>query len=189
MKSRENGNAEKKQGTSTAKKILSAVAILLIVIGVIMIGKYVADSKKADDDTKVISTAVVTTESLADNPIDFASLKETNDEIYAWINVPGTKVDYPILQSKESDDFYLKHSATDKKYSASGAVYTQSMNSTDFSDRVTVIYGHNGYSDTFFTTLHNFENEDTFNANPYFTIYTPGKKLTYEEISAFEYEL
>ena len=71
-----------------------------------MIGKYVADSKKADDDTKVISTAVVTTESLADNPIDFASLKETNDEIYAWINVPGTKVDYPILQSKESDDFY-----------------------------------------------------------------------------------
>lgn len=90
------------------------MAILLIVIGVIMIGKYVADSKKADDDTKVISTAVVTTESLADNPIDFASLKETNDEIYAWINVPGTKVDYPILQSKESDDFYLKHSATDK---------------------------------------------------------------------------
>ena len=188
MKSRENGNAEKKQGTSTAKKILSAVGILLIVIGVIMIGKYVSDSKKADDDTKIISTAVVTTESLADNPIDFASLKETNDEIYAWINVSGTKVDYPILQSKESDDFYLKHSATDKKYSASGAVYTQSMNSTDFSDRVTVIYGHNGYGDTFFTTLHNFENEDTFNANPYFTIYTPGRKLTYEIVSAFKYD-
>lgn len=188
MKSENKDNKEKKQGNSVAKKILTAVGILLIIIGIVLMGKYVADSKKAKDDTEVISTAVMTTETLADNPIDFASLKETNDEIYAWLNVPGTKVDYPVLQSKESDDFYLKHSATDKSYSASGAVYTQSMNETDFSDRVTVIYGHNGYGDTFFTTLHNFENEDTFNSNPNFTIYTPGRKLTYEIVSAFKYD-
>lgn len=188
MKSENKDKKEKKQGNSVAKKILTAVGILLIIIGIVLMGKYVADSKKAKDDTEVISTAVLTTETLVDNPIDFASLKETNDEIYAWLNVPGTKVDYPVLQSKESDDFYLKHSATDKSYSASGAVYTQSMNETDFSDRVTVIYGHNGYGDTFFTTLHNFENEDTFNSNPYFTIYTPGRKLTYEIVSAFKYD-
>lgn len=184
----ENKNNKEKKGGSTAKKILTAIGILLIIIGIIMVGKYVADSKKASDDTQIISSAVASTDPLADNPIDFTSLKETNDEIYAWINVPGTKVDYPIVQSKEADDFYLKHSATDKQYSASGAIYTQSMNSTDFSDRVTVIYGHNGYGDTFFTTLHNFEDEEVFNANPYFTIYLPGRKLTYQIVSAFKYD-
>lgn len=184
----ENKNDKEKKDSSTAKKILTAIGILLIIIGIIMVGKYVADSKKASDDTQIISSAVASTDPLADNPIDFASLKETNDEIYAWINVPGTKVDYPIVQSKQADDFYLKHSATDKQYSASGAIYTQSMNSTDFSDRVTVIYGHNGYGDTFFTTLHNFEDEEVFNANPYFTIYMPNRKLTYQIVSAFKYD-
>lgn len=187
MKEQENGKKDKKP--SAVRIILTIIGILLIIIGIAMVGKYIADTKKADDDTQIVSSAVLsTTTPLVNNPIDFASLKETNDEIYAWINVPGTKVDYPILQSRESDDFYLKHSATDKKYSASGAVYTQSMNSTDFSDRVTVIYGHNGYGDTFFTTLHKFEDEDTFNENPYFTIYTPDRKLTYQIISAFKYD-
>lgn len=64
------------------------------------------------------------------------------------------------MQSKTDDAFYLRHKAEDKSWSASGAVYTEAANSKDFNDFVTVIYGHNGYSDTFFTTLHYFEKED-----------------------------
>ena len=58
----------------------------------------------------------------------------------------------------------------------------------DFDDFVTVIYGHNGYSDTFFTTLHYFEKKEFFNSHPYFYIYTPKRKLTYQVISAFKYD-
>ena len=92
------------------------------------------------------------------------------------------------MQSKTDDAFYLRHKAEDQSWSASGAVYTEAANSKDFNDFVTVIYGHNGYSDTFFTTLHYFEKEDFFNSHPYFYIYTPERRLTYQIISAFKYD-
>ena len=123
-----------------------------------------------------------------ENPIDFAKLQKQNDEIYAYIKIDDTKVDCPIVQSGSDDAFYLRHKAEDKSWSASGAIYTEVANSKDFDDFVTVIYGHNGYSDTFFTTLHYFEKKEFFNSHPYFYIYTPKRKLTYQVISAFKYD-
>lgn len=75
-------------------------------------------------------------------PIDFASLQKENDEIYAWIKVPGTSVDYPIVQSSTDDTFYV-HKGIDKQYLYAGAIYTEMSNAKDFSDPNTVIYGHN----------------------------------------------
>ena len=43
---------------------------------------------------------------LAENPVDFASLQSQNSEIYAWIKIDDTDVDYPIVQSGSDDDFY-----------------------------------------------------------------------------------
>ncbi len=124
----------------------------------------------------------------AENPIDFKTLQEANDEIYAYIQVDGTKVDYPVVQSRADDNFYLKHRAEDRAYSESGAVYSQSANGWEFLDPVTVLYGHNGYGDTFFTTLHSFEDKAFFDAHDTFVIYTPDRKLTYKIFSAFKYD-
>lgn len=88
-------------------------------------------------------------------PIDFASLQKENDEIYAWIKVPGTSVDYPIVQSSTDDTFYV-HKGIDKQYLYAGAIYTEMSNAKDFSDPNTVIYGHNMKSGSMFATLHNF---------------------------------
>ncbi len=182
---------EKRNGS---KKIFVILAVILIVVGVgIMLFQFISTQNAKDKDKELTSTTVQSTEvsstaSATENPIDFDSLKKKNSDIYAWIKVPGTKVDYPIVQSKTADDFYLKHSATDKSYSSSGAVYTQSLNKKDFTDRVTLIYGHNGYGDTYFTTLHRFEKQDFFEKHSKFVIYTPTKKLTYRIVSAFKYD-
>jgi sortase B len=56
------------------------------------------------------------TPELPDNPIDFDILKKRNDDIYGWIEIPNTQVNYPIVQSWEEDDsFYLDHNI-DKQY-------------------------------------------------------------------------
>ena len=69
-----------------------------------------------------------------------------------------------------------------------GAIYTQGINSKDFSDPVTVIYGHNGYKETMFTSLHKFEDAEFFDSHEYFfNIYLPQRKLTYQVVSAFKY--
>ena len=40
-------------------------------------------------------------------PIDFAALQAVNPEIYAWIRIEGTNIDYPIVQSSTDDTYYL----------------------------------------------------------------------------------
>jgi sortase B len=122
------------------------------------------------------------------NPIDFAALKLENPDIYAWISVPNTNVNYPILQHLNDDNYYLTHNRANQK-SIEGAIYSQQMNSTSFNDPVTLIYGHSVLEEgAMFSTLHYFENPDFFTANDIFYIYTPGHILTYQIVSAYIYD-
>jgi len=134
----------------------------------------------APDDTGAV---------LPDNPIDFAAQFNLNPDIYAWITIPNTNIDYPILQSSVDDLYYLRR-GIDQNYNIAGVLFTQSHNRRDFTDPVTVIYGHNmtGYGDTMFAHLHYFENADFFRDNQYFYIYTPGHILTYYIVSAYKYD-
>ena len=128
---------------------------------------------------------------LPDNPVSFAKQQEKNEEIYAWIYIPNTNVDYPILQSSEDDLYYLRR-GLDKNYDLGGVLFTQSCNKRDFTDPVTVIYGHNmtGYpaETSMFATLHNFEDAEFFKNNDTFYIYIPGHILTYKIVSAYKYD-
>ena len=178
------------------KKSLKLILLFIIVFVMLFLGvyfgirlynEYLVD-KPVETTTEALQESTTNEQGLRDNPIDFASLQAQNDEIYAYIKINDTKVDYPIVQSPTDDSFYLRHRAEDKAWSASGAVYTEMANSKDFSDSITVIYGHNGYGDTFFTTLHKFEKQDFFNEHPYFHIYTPNRILTYQVMSAFKYD-
>ena len=62
-----------------------------------------------------------------------------NPDVYAWIWIPGTNVDYPILQSEtEPDEYYLNHTI-EKKEGLPGTIYTEKYNSKEFTDPVTII--------------------------------------------------
>ncbi len=126
------------------------------------------------------------TPELLENPIDFESLQKINSDVYAWIKVPGTIIDYPILQN-EQDDYYLRRSIY-KKYLLAGTIFSNKCNAKDFSDPVTLVYGHNMRDDTMFYMLHNYEDKEFFDKNEYFYIYTPGHKLTYRIVSALKYD-
>lgn len=184
---------ENNKDNSKGKKqiILLILAVVVFVCACVYLGFYIYNINMAQRESEYVTTPDTQTSQqtpLADNPVDFSSLQKQNEEIYAWIKIDGTDVDYPIVQSASDDDFYLKHSAYDKSWLASGAIYTQGMNSRDFSDPVTVIYGHNGYRETMFTTLHKFEDSDFFDAHEYFYIYLPQRRLTYQIVSAFKYD-
>ena len=186
------GEEEEKKKRSGAVILFTIVGIVLVIYGGLRLGNYLYGLYQAQSEIKeevtVATTEPATAEQLQDNPIDFDALFAENDEQYAWIKVPGTKVDYPICQSKTDDAFYLKHKASDKSYSNPGAIFTEAHNTKTFNDRVTLIYGHNGYSDTMFASLHNFDKADFFDEHEYFYIYTPHSIKTYEIISVFKYD-
>lgn len=119
--------------------------------------------------------------------IDFPYLWEINEDIIAWITVPGTNIDYPILQHPTDDGFYLNHNI-DGSYGYPACIYTESLNSRDFTDPNTVIYGHNLKAKTMFTELHKFENRDFFEANDEIIIYLPDRTLHYQIFAAHVYD-
>jgi len=125
---------------------------------------------------------------LPENRINFTAEKERYPDIYAWIEIPNTKIDYPVVQHPTKDDYYLDHNA-EQEYTLSGAIYSEMKNAKDFSDPNTVLYGHNMKGGFMFANLHKFRNDEKFwNENKYIYIYTPGHKLTYEICAAYRYD-
>lgn len=181
------------------KRILFIIIAILLVIAAIAcsatwyfnIGRFNGDPYKHTSSSQSgtptdsdVSSNVVKVE----NPIDFDKLEKENSDIYAWITVPNTKIDYPIVQSfTENDLYYIDHTVK-KKYSAAGSIFTQKRNQRDFSDPNTVIYGHNMRNGTMFRHLHKFKEKEFFDENEYFYIYIRGHILTYRIFSAYEYD-
>ncbi len=101
---------------------------------------------------------------------DFEKLRETNGDIYAWITVPGTQIDYPVLQS-DTDNYYLEKNLDHTK-GYPGCIYSNSCNSREFTDLLTVLYGHNMKNGSMFGSLHDYEQEEFFRENREIIIYT-----------------
>ncbi len=116
--------------------------------------------------------------------LDWESLRQINKDIYAWLYIPDTNVDYPILQHPSDDTYYLNHNLDGSK-GYPGCIFTQTLNSRDFDDFNTVIYGHNMKNESMFRTLHEFEDESFFMGHPYMYIYTEDEVLVYEVFAAY----
>ena len=144
-----------------------------------------AENEKLKKTAKKTESSLSELEKKEQAGIDFKSLKKINEDIYAWITIPNTGVDYPILQSySESDSYYLYRNFK-KERDINGSIYTEKHNKTDFSDRVTVVYGHDMLDGSMFKGLHKFRDEDFFKKNKYIYIYLPDKTLTYTIVSAY----
>lgn len=120
-------------------------------------------------------------------PIDFEALKEQNEDVYAWIRIPGTNVDYPVLQDEEDNGYYLSHTI-DGVEAIEGSIYTENYNSREFDDPNTVIYGHNMKNGSMFRTLHNYEDKAFFDENREIFIYLPDQILEYRIFAAYVYD-
>lgn len=120
------------------------------------------------------------------SPIDFKTLWETNTDIYAWIKIDNTPISYPIAQSETDDAYYLKHTI-EGYYSDYGTLFTEhAYNKKDFSDRVTIMYGHYfPYSDQMFSLFQTmYPSEDAFTKYEDVVIYLPEKELHYKVFAA-----
>ncbi len=122
-----------------------------------------------------------------DKEIDFDGLvSEVNADIYAWITIPGTNVDYPVLQHADDPAYYLEHNMDGSK-GYPGCIYTEYYNSKDWDDPNTVLYGHNMRNGSMFATLHYYEDGEFFEEHPYVYLYSPDKVRVYQVFAAYEF--
>ena len=139
-----------------------------------------------EGEAPVIPTEVIT--DAEGNPIDFAALQAYNSELYAWIRIPGTIIDYPVAQHAGTDQAYYLHHDLYGTPQFAGCIYSEAPSAKDFSDPVTVLYGHNMKNGSMFQNLHLFEDEDFFAEHPYIYIYTPDETYVYRIYSVYTYD-
>lgn len=147
-------------------------------------------SDKTDDLRSQVSVSGGSDSSTAnyvEPPVDFVELKKKNPDIYAWINVPGTSVDYPVLRREGDNSYYLNHTV-DKKSSVYGSIYTEDYNDKDFADFNTVVYGHNMKNGSMFGTLKKYRDKTFFEQNQYINVYMPGRIMKYQIFAAYVWD-
>lgn len=135
-------------------------------------------SSADNDETSVLG------ESAADGHVDFAMLQSKNPDIFAWLYIPGTGIDMPLLQSHISDDHYKTHDVLDQENTV-GALYTEMPNLMNMCDFNTIIHGNDLEEGAPFKELHLFEDADFFAEHEEFYIYMPDNALTYEIFVAY----
>jgi len=140
-------------------------------------------------ETEAVTEAVPVQPSAPVYSLDFDSLHELNPDIYAWIEIPGTMIDYPVLQSATDDKKYLTTAYDGRKY-IGGALFTESScNSLDFNDPVTVIYGHTMRSGALFGKLQkSYSTAKSFEKYQKIKIYLPGDVRSYTVFAAVPYD-
>lgn len=103
--------------------------------------------------------------------VDFASLKQKNAEIVAWLRIPDTKIDFPVMHARDNK-FYLSHDF-EKNFAITGGIFLDYRNSADFSDGFSIIYGHRMSSGRMFSDVGKFKDKAFFDEHPKAVIFTP----------------
>lgn len=125
--------------------------------------------------------------SLEQTPQDVLKKKfHQNPDVYAWLRVEGTKIDYPVAQHTTDDNYYLSHDLNGAE-TYYGAIFTELVNTKTFDDPVTIIYGHAMIDDSMFGSLDYLADQQFFNDNPLVTIETLEHRYEYEIMAAHPY--
>ena len=146
---------------------------------------YNASQNLTDEDiSDIINTVTVNKEfELVRNKL--VSLKKQYPDLYGWIILDGTPINYPIMQSTDND-YYLDHSYTGGKLKA-GAIFADYKCDRDLMRNYNlVLYGHHMTNNTMFHSLDNFLNANFFYTNNTVKIFTLDGMFTYKVFSAYE---
>ena len=145
-----------------------------------------ANSSSLDEADVADIETLLSEYDVPDKDIDWDELHSQNEDIYAWICIADTKIDYPILQHPSELDHYLDYNIDGSK-GYPGCIYSQFVNSKDFTDFNTVLYGHNMKNGTMFAGLHKFEDSEYFADHPYIYVYTEDKVFVYRIFASYTF--
>lgn len=124
------------------------------------------------------------TENLYQFPVvDFDSLQQINADVMAWIYIPGTHVNYPVVQG-EDNEYYLNRLFTGK-WNSAGAIFMDYRNEAALTDSHTIIYGHQMNNKTMFNDLRHYEDQSFYEGHTVGYLMTPDQTYLLQFFSGY----
>ena len=169
---------------------INIIIILLLITGIGCLSYYIymqlIYKKGVDYYNSIVAEYIsednyhvkYTNEKIYSGPdIDWEGLFAQNKDLVGWIQM-SPDINYPIVKG-ETNDEYL-HRNFNKEYEYAGCIFMNCTNSSDFSDRNTILYGHNMANGSMFGDLDYYYDKTYAEENPYIYIYRPEGKYTYK---------
>ncbi len=170
------------------KRILFiSFVIMLVSISLISIFFIYKDKKEDYEQEKVfeeIIDIVSESEEKEENAINIEELYKINNDIIGWLKIDNTNINYPVMQTKDRPNYYLKRNFY-KKYSSLGTPYIAENCNIETSDNL-IIYGHHIKGKRVFGELENYKSKEYYNNHKNIKFYTMQEKAEYEIIAVFK---
>lgn len=186
MSENENNNGTKKtRGTVITVVVVTAALVLFVLSMMNMFDVRFGDLKNSasyrDLAVKNFEQAKASPEGLKTM---FATLKEGNPDVAAWLDIPGTGVSYPIL-SGAGNAYYEEHNFFGEE-NRGGAIFLDEKGSPDFTDANTIVYGQSMNDGSMFASLKDYQDKSFFDAHQDVMIYLPdGTVKNYKVFAAY----
>ena len=180
------------------RRWLEALLFLLMLAALFALGKRGFDTwkqKRQEEELRELSRQQETmeetqqeivieeeTEPPYESPIDFSALREINPDIVAWVEIPGTRIDYPVVQA-DNNETYL-HRSFEGEESSAGAIYLDCDSDSDFMGKHSILYGHHMKNGSMFAEIVKFKEKTFFQEHREVILYLPDRELHLKTIAA-----
>lgn len=169
-----------RRGRNIASYVLIAIGVvLLLVAGGLFVHAQIGYKQAADFYDGLTKEAVTLSDEGGDGVpvIDFDALKKVNEDVVGWIYIPGTNINYVVVQGKTNDTYLRTLISGD--YNANGTVFLDSEGTAPgLVDQQTTLYGHHMNDGSMFTQVYDSLDQEKFDSIEKVYYITPEK--TYE---------
>ena len=161
-------NATARIGIKIIRLISGALdnLVLITIILLIAVGSYaIWDSKQVFERANAVHYEIYKPTEEADGGQSFAELRALNPDVFGWLTIYGTHIDYPVVQG--DDNMKYINTNADGQYSLSGSIFLDHRNHTDFSDFSSIFYGHHMEKSAMFGDIGSFAEKSYFYERKY----------------------
>jgi len=109
---------------------------------------------------------------------------DKNKDTVGWIQIPGTNIDYPVMQTKQNPDYYIDKNFY-KKDDDHGTIYANAISDVFTPSDVITLYGHHMADGTMFKDIYYYTTESYFNSHPYVYFDSLYTRRTYQVVLLF----
>ena len=117
------------------RRLLLVLLALLFMVSACFVGRYIWQSFQTQRDFQQLQ------EEKSKNR-DLKALWNRNPDLIGWISIAGTEIDYPVMQTKEEPEFYLRRNFK-KEYSLAGTPFLDAASDVALPTSNWLLYGHN----------------------------------------------
>ena len=137
------------------------------------------EETKENLENKVVSKEVehVNVPTTFNKEVSFQNLHNENNDYLFWLYIPKTKIDYPVMMSRDNKDYL--HSSFYKEKLYAGTLFIDALSSKRENQDNLIVYGHNMKDGSMFGTLKKWRSEKYFNEHKFIEIYTETEKRVY----------